>query len=471
MGLNLRVGEGTVLNVPATLTAITTYVLLEQEQWFEKELSFLLKIAKPEMTAIDIGANLGVYALAMARRVSRVVAYEPGAQARAHLEIGRALNAADALEIVDAALSDTARQGRLKTQGSTELGHLSSDAEGEPVAITSLDAEDRVRAWSPDIVKLDAEGEELRIVQGGRTFFAQHSPLVMFELRTGESVNTPALDAFKALGYRLYRSLPCAAVLVPCDTDRPIDAYELNLFAAKPDRAAQLACDGFLIDAVQPWSPDDTSRDEGIAYLKAQPFALPFAPLFEEQADRSYRDALAGFAAWRARRDYGALLFAASELKALCETEPKIARLSTLARIAWEAGERDLAVKTLKTIRRRLKAGDDAVEEPFWPASDRSDGIAPRDRTLARWFLAQALEQEERLSWSSSYWGKPAFDRTWLRQPWVSTEMLRRHTLDALRKDPGAAIPDRLHRDAPDHLNADLWRNGTVARAARGGET
>ena len=220
----------------------------------------------------------------------------------------------------------------------------------------------------------------------------------------------------------------------------------------------------------RPWSPDDASREAGLALLKEQLFALPFAPLFEEPTDRAYRDALAGYAAWRERRDYGALLFGAARLKELCDTEPGIARLSTLARIAWEAGERDLAVKTLKTVRRRLKGGDDAVEEPFWPASQRNDGIAPVAGTLARWFLAQALEQEERLAWYSSYWGKPAFNLAWLaRQPWVGTEMLRRHALGALRADPDAAIPERLCREAPDHLNADAWRSGAVALAARGG--
>src|SRR5262249_31376557 len=55
------------LVVPPSLSSITTYILLEQERWFEKELGFLARWLKPGMTAIDIGANLGVYALPMAR--------------------------------------------------------------------------------------------------------------------------------------------------------------------------------------------------------------------------------------------------------------------------------------------------------------------------------------------------------------------------------------------------------------------
>jgi len=72
---------------------------------------------------------------------------------------------------------------------------------------------------------------------------------------------------------------------------------------------------------------------------------------------------------------------------------------------------------------------------------DRNEKAGRPNAARGRWFLAQALEQDERLAWYSSYWGKPAFNREWLaRQPWVGTAMLRRHTLGALRADPQAAI-------------------------------
>ena len=303
MGLQLRTKDGTLLDVPDTLKAITTYVLLEQERWFEKEIDFLLAWLKPEMTAIDIGANLGAYALPLARRVRHVIAYEPGSVARAHLETSRTLNLALNLKISPAAVSDTVREGRLALGGSSELNQLGESGNGETVAITALDHEDRENAWSPDFIKLDAEGEELNIIEGGRSFFTRHSPLVMFELRIGDEVNTGATTAFASLGYRPYRSLPTAALLVPCDADSLSEPWELNCFAAKPDRAADLAAQGFLLDAVRPWSPDRAAREAGLALLKAQMFSTPFSALFDAPVDPTYRDALAGYAAWRMSRD------------------------------------------------------------------------------------------------------------------------------------------------------------------------
>ena len=67
--LTLRLKTGDTLVVPRSLACITTYTVLEQEDWFEKEPAFLMHWLKPGMTALDIGANFGIYSLAMARRL------------------------------------------------------------------------------------------------------------------------------------------------------------------------------------------------------------------------------------------------------------------------------------------------------------------------------------------------------------------------------------------------------------------
>ena len=55
--------------VPNTLEQITPYVLTEQHDWFEDEIGFVRAALARGERAIDIGANHGVYALALARRV------------------------------------------------------------------------------------------------------------------------------------------------------------------------------------------------------------------------------------------------------------------------------------------------------------------------------------------------------------------------------------------------------------------
>ncbi|MGB8225387.1 MAG: FkbM family methyltransferase, partial [Sedimentisphaerales bacterium] len=64
------------------LKNITTYVLLEQGDWFEKsDLNFFRSIIRPDDTVLDLGANVGVYSLSAAARTNgKVIAVEPARQ-------------------------------------------------------------------------------------------------------------------------------------------------------------------------------------------------------------------------------------------------------------------------------------------------------------------------------------------------------------------------------------------------------
>src|SRR6202043_511214 len=103
--LSLLMRDGTHIVVPSSLDAITTYVILEQEKWFEKEIAFVARWLRPGMTAIDIGANLGAYSLPMARLVGpegHVFCYEPATETGRLLALSKAKNRADNLHIIAA---------------------------------------------------------------------------------------------------------------------------------------------------------------------------------------------------------------------------------------------------------------------------------------------------------------------------------------------------------------------------------
>jgi FkbM family methyltransferase len=469
----LRMTDGTHIVVPASLDAMTTYVILEQETWFEKEMAFVARWLRPGMTAIDIGANLGVYSLPMARLVGpagQVFAYEPATETRRLLAISKARNAADNLHIVAAALSDGERSGHLVLAASSELNSLDGDGPGETVQITSLDAEATSRNWGAiDFLKIDAEGEEERILTGAGAFFASRSPLVMFEVRAGEKQNMGLPAAFVAMGFGLYRLLAGAPVLVPAGAQEVLDGYELNLFAAKPDRAAALAAEGYLVETIPQWAPDDRSRAKAQALFQAQPFAAVFAALpgGAVAAEPAFRDALAGYAIWRSQdvalpERCAALQFACDTLTMLCEKEASLPRLSSLARIACENGRRTISVRVLQIMADMLKSGKGRIMEPFWPANPRFDDVPP-GANVVQWFVVAALEQFERTAFFSSVFGNSGVDLDWLgKQPLVSAEIERRRILQRLRKGEKMAVPPQLLVPAPDHLNADVWRQGLV---------
>jgi FkbM family methyltransferase len=470
--LLLRVRDGLTIAVPPALTAVTTYVLLEQEDWFEKETHFLRHFLKPGMTAIDIGANLGVYSLLMARLVGpggRVFSYEPGSEARAFLERSRELNDLKNLEISASALSDSDREGHLAFAASSEMRALGAAGTGEPVHITSLDAEGAARGWgSPDFIKIDAEGEEERIIAGGRDFFSTCSPLVMFEVQT-DKVNDQLLPIFPALGYRLFRLLAGAPILVPQEVTQPLYRYELNLFAAKPDRVNALSQQGLLVDAIPDWVPSEDDRKNAVSFWHGQKFASSTAAFDASRmsATLDYQNSLAAYAAWRAvdqpaTTRCAALAFAFKSLFALCAAEWTPERASTLARVAWEWGARGESVSALGHLLENLRSTGIYFREPFWPASPRFDDVSPGTQ-LVEWFAAAAAEQFERTCSFSSLFNGASPALQWLcGQPFASAEMERRRTLLAAVSGQRPRVPERLCTAAQDHLNADVWRGGMV---------
>jgi FkbM family methyltransferase len=471
--LPLRLGDGPIIAVPPNLSAITTYVLLEQEDWFEKEIHFLRRFVEPGTTAIDIGANLGICSLTLARLVGpggRVFAYEPGSEARRLLTHSRALNDLGNLEIVDAAVSDGERQGHLAFAASSELRALGSAGAGEAVRITSLDAEGTMRGWpAVDFIKIDAEGEEERIIAGGREFFSTHSPLVMFEVKAESRVNNRLPAIFHDMGYRVFRLLAGAPMLVPHDVTQPLDQYELNLFAAKPDRIDDLAKRGFLVEIIPSWAPSDPNRHHALGFWRLQEFGLKLTAsgVTAEPRDPDYRDALAAYATWRsldrpAATRCAALLFALQSLRSLCARAPTAERLSSFARVAWEWGARSESVAALQQLLPMTQTAPVVLSEPLWPASPRFDDIAP-GTDPAHWLAAAAAEQFERSFAFSSAFGGASPHLDWIsQQEFASAEMERRRTLLAARGGLQPTVPDRLRILAHDHLNADIWRGGLV---------
>jgi FkbM family methyltransferase len=473
MPLQIRLAEHVTLAVPPHLGSITTYVLLEQETWFEKELSFLCRWMEPGMTVVEVGANLGVYALAMARWIGprgHLFAYEPGSEARGLLAQSRAVNAASNLDIFDVALSDRDRAGRLLFGHSSELNTLGEAGDGEQISVTSLDSESAKRGWgSPEFLKIDAEGEEERILAGAHGMLSRHSPLIMFEIKAGTVVNQNLPVRFQELGYRLFRALTGAAILVPFDSRRPLDPFELNLFAAKPDRVRSLRDKDLLVEDIPTWAPDSAAVSHGLSLLRRCAFARAFGHVLDDarDVDPSYADALAAFAAWRtpalpAATRCAALFHAYRILADLCNRAPTTARFSTFARLAWEGGWRGESVVALRQMAAYTRRHPFTPTEPCWPANPRFDDI-PADHDSALWFATGVAEQLERAQSFSSYFGGVSPWLAWLcEQPTTSREMHRRRALLEARGGINPIVPSPLRTDAPDHLNARIWRAGLV---------
>jgi len=261
----VRMKDGVSVAVPDSYHHITPYVLEEQQDWFEDETDFLRAFLKPAMKVIDIGANFGIYSLIAASQVGKgghVWSFEPTTVTAAYLNRSLQINGFDNVTLLQQALSDTTRTARLKLEENCEMNRLlGNDQTGlsEEISVLSLDqAVSKYGIKDIDFLKLDAEGEESRIIGGAQAFWMNESPLVMFEFKHNEEINSDLIEAFATLGFKMYRFHKGPGVLVPFQKDAPLDPLWLNLFCCRADRATTLEKKNLL----------QRSRPRTMLYLK-----------------------------------------------------------------------------------------------------------------------------------------------------------------------------------------------------------
>jgi FkbM family methyltransferase len=464
--ITLRLHDDVQIVVPNSLHLITPYVLQEQEDWFEDEIKFLRRLLQPGQKIIDIGANYGVYTLSMAKTVGvtgSIWSFEPASSTASFLAAGIEANDFKQIVLEQSALSSACGEAKLSLNTNSELNSLVHESSSlnatETVPLVTLDDCMNRYDWQEiEFVKIDAEGEETNILQGGQRFFAELSPLVQYEIKAGMDVHLELVQSFADMGYKSYVLVPGLDLLVPFDSES-LDSYLLNLFCCKPDRAKKLVQQGYLLDAdnyssqpnqellsqisVQIKTKDNYSWQHTVAKL---PYGLELNNLWEQTMVSDNSDELKQLLSYYSfscdvqninSERFTALQASLYGLIALCQQRPSYSLLTSLARVATDFGARSIAVQALKMIASSIFDGDDIdISEPFFIPGTRFDELCPDSN--GNWYFAAVLEELEKLeSFSSFYTGSENLTRLELIRDlgFSSIEMERRLVLLQQRFD------------------------------------
>lgn len=167
---------------------------------------------------LDIGANIGWYAVRFALRLPRacVHAFEPMPQAHAYLQRNVAANnVGDRVTAYNHGLSETSGSFEffIAPTGGTNASLLNVAGAADARKVTglalSLDQWGVNQQIKPDFIKCDVEGAELLVFRGGRATLLQDKPIVFTELLRKWSKPfgyhpNDVLAFFRQLGYRCY---------------------------------------------------------------------------------------------------------------------------------------------------------------------------------------------------------------------------------------------------------------------------
>ena len=212
------------------------------------------KFLKPGDVYVDVGAHIGMHTLSAARAMEgrgKIIAFEPFGPTKRMLQKSLLMNGfSDIAEIHNAAVSNVA--GLQKLHLGTTNGHHSlfelnvpPDPVEEPVEVPVVRLDGVISAGQRiDLLKIDAEGAELDVIEGGASLITGNSHMALIVefgpshlKRTGHTT-MQWLAAFTELGldYRVINDVTGALETWPLQRLETVDS--VNLFFSRNDSKA-----------------------------------------------------------------------------------------------------------------------------------------------------------------------------------------------------------------------------------------
>lgn len=183
---------------------------------------FLTRL-RPNITFVDVGANLGYYTVLACGKVGRIIAFEPAGENVAILRRNVEANGAANVSVIQSGIGDAVETRRLSLDADNKGKHSLVEGEGksEEIAITTLDRAlsdlgiDRV-----DLIKMDIEGWEAHAFAGMAETLRRGRPTIFFEyaparIRLAGGDPFAMIRSLSKLGYDLFTIDERTAGLIP----------------------------------------------------------------------------------------------------------------------------------------------------------------------------------------------------------------------------------------------------------------
>jgi len=194
-------------------------------------LAIVRKLVRPGDICLDIGANVGAVTIALADQVGtagRVYSFEPGPSFQERLRSNLLLNPSIASVVIPDGRALSIANTKLKWQLSTTAHGTATtyengmDSSAPVVEVEAIRIDDHPTLKSLarlNFIKLDVDGLEYEILQGGSQTLQKHRPILYYETNMwNEEMKLAAKNIEKLIegwGYRIFRVDPSTFELSP----------------------------------------------------------------------------------------------------------------------------------------------------------------------------------------------------------------------------------------------------------------
>lgn len=183
---------------------------------YEKEkMNAISKLLKPGATFVDVGGNVGDYSLLAARIVGdagRVICFEPAPANYRWIEKSIDLNGYRNIRLSTVALSDAEGEASLYLGAQCGFHTLLKDQAERQAGVIQVKTQtldsvlDEMGCATVDMMKVDVEGAELRVLKGARDTLQRNPNVILFlELHPGMGLDSREVcDFLRAQGFTLF---------------------------------------------------------------------------------------------------------------------------------------------------------------------------------------------------------------------------------------------------------------------------
>lgn len=197
------------------------------------EVKFLQSITEKNMNVVDVGSYIGITTVTMAKKVSKVYAFEPVPEYFGILKKNIASNGLKNVNIHRLAVSNREGTTEFYKEGASSSIIFREDANKILVSVTAIDtfvAQEKIDRV--DLINMDCEGSELLVLKGAEKTLRENKVKIFCEIHhdyleeLGQSVKDVE-EYLKKLGFKVY-GVSLDDLRLKEEIDKPEYIYAVN---------------------------------------------------------------------------------------------------------------------------------------------------------------------------------------------------------------------------------------------------